>query len=245
MTVATPKMAPIAPWYLPRSRSGMTSAISAIAVTSRPPAPMPCIPRQAISIVMFVAGPHRNEPVMKMITDAWKTTLRPKRSPNLPTSTVATVSASRYAVTTHDMCAAPPRSDTIVGRAVPTIVWSRAARSMPSMIVTKTMLRRSRLSSTGGVGASTAGRAESSVVVTHGTLAPRCPRRLWGGRARRIDPESGPPPYPGRRTRPRNRTPEQDSRTGLPSRDPQQGSETGPLAEGPIRADSCAADMCP
>lgn len=120
---------------------------------------------------MFGERPHRNEPVMKMIAEAWKTTLRPNRSPNLPTSTVATVSASRYAVTTHDMCAAPPRSDTIVGRAVPTIVWSRAARSMPSMIVTKTTLRR-RLSSTGGADASAAGGTDSSVVVTFVTFTP-------------------------------------------------------------------------
>lgn len=76
-------------WYLPRSRSGITSAISAIAVTMSPP-----------------AGPHRNEPVMNTIADTWKTTLRPNRSPNYPTSTVETVSASRYDVTTHDMCAA-------------------------------------------------------------------------------------------------------------------------------------------
>jgi hypothetical protein len=95
MTVATPNTAPIAPWYLPRSRSGMTSAISAIAVTIRPPAPMPCTARQAISSVMLVARPHRNEPVMNTIAETWKTTLRPNRSPNLPTSTVATVSASR------------------------------------------------------------------------------------------------------------------------------------------------------
>jgi hypothetical protein len=33
-----------------------------------------------------------------------------------------TVSASRYAVTTQDMCPAPPRSTTIVGGAVYTMV---------------------------------------------------------------------------------------------------------------------------
>ncbi|SDP31692.1 hypothetical protein SAMN04487981_12036 [Streptomyces sp. cf386] len=119
----------------------MTSAINAIAVTIRPPAPTPCIARQTISSVMLEARPHRNEPVMNTIAETWKTTLRPNMSPNLPTRTVATVSASRYDVTTHDMCSAPPRSDTIVGSAVPTIVWSSAASSIPSMIVTKTTLR--------------------------------------------------------------------------------------------------------
>lgn len=95
MTVATPKTAPIAPWYLPRSRSGTTSAIRAMEVTMRPPAPMPWTPRHRMSRDMLLARPHRNEPVMKTIAETWKMSFRPKRSPNLPTSTVATVSASR------------------------------------------------------------------------------------------------------------------------------------------------------
>ncbi len=95
MTVATPKTAPIAPWYLPRSRSGTTSAISAMAVTMRPPAPTPCTPRQTMSSVMLPARPHRKEPEMKTMAETWKTSFRPKRSPNLPTRTVATVSARR------------------------------------------------------------------------------------------------------------------------------------------------------
>ena len=94
-TVETPNTAPIAPWYLPRSRSGITSAMSAIEVTIRPPAPMPWRPRHTMSSVMLVASPHRNEPVMKTTAEIWKITLRPNRSPNLPTRTVATVSASR------------------------------------------------------------------------------------------------------------------------------------------------------
>ncbi len=60
-----------------------------------PPAPMPCRPRQMISSSMSDARPQRNEPVMKMTAEIWKISFRPKRSPNLPTSTVATVSASR------------------------------------------------------------------------------------------------------------------------------------------------------
>jgi hypothetical protein len=44
---------------------------------------------------MLVARPHRKEPVMNTIAETWKTTLRPKRSPNLPTRTAATVSARR------------------------------------------------------------------------------------------------------------------------------------------------------
>lgn len=44
---------------------------------------------------MLLANPHRKEPLMKMIADSWKISFRPKTSPNLPTSTVATVSARR------------------------------------------------------------------------------------------------------------------------------------------------------
>jgi hypothetical protein len=73
----------------------MTSAISAMAVTMSPPAPIPCTARHVTSNVIEVAVPHRNEPVMNTIVEIWKTTLRPNRSPNLPASAVATVSASR------------------------------------------------------------------------------------------------------------------------------------------------------
>src|SRR5689334_10367661 len=44
-----------------------------------------------------------------------------------------TVDATRYAVTTHDRWFRPPRSPTMVGSAVATMVWSSAASSMPSM----------------------------------------------------------------------------------------------------------------
>ena len=93
-TVVTPNTAPSAPWYLPRSRSGMTSPISAVAVTASPPAPMPWTARNAIRVVMSQAMPQKNEPTMKIRTESWNTRLRPNRSPNLPARTVETVSAS-------------------------------------------------------------------------------------------------------------------------------------------------------
>lgn len=65
--------------------------------------------------------------------DAWNSRLRPYWSPSLPHSGVEAVAASRYAVTTHDRWLSPPRSLTIVGSAVDTIVWSSAASSMASM----------------------------------------------------------------------------------------------------------------
>jgi hypothetical protein len=54
------------------------------------------------------------------------------------------VSASRYDVTTQDRWLAPPRSLTMVGSAVATIAWSRAASNMPSMIATTTAFRVAR-----------------------------------------------------------------------------------------------------
>jgi hypothetical protein len=51
----------------------------------------------------------------------------------LPYSGVTAVIASRYAVTTQEMWVSPPRSPTIVGSAVETIVWSSDARSITSI----------------------------------------------------------------------------------------------------------------
>src|SRR3989442_983612 len=54
---------------------------------------------------------------------------------------VETVAASRYEVTTQERWLRPPRSPTIVGSAVETIVWSSAARNMPSISAPNTVLR--------------------------------------------------------------------------------------------------------
>ena len=75
ITVVTPNTAPSAPWYRPRSRSGMTSPISAIAVTMIAPPPMPCSARDGTSMVIDPASPHSTEPARKNTTAAWKTSL--------------------------------------------------------------------------------------------------------------------------------------------------------------------------
>jgi hypothetical protein len=59
--------------------------------------------------------------------------LRPTRSPSLPHIGVVTVEANMYAVTTQDRWAAPPRSRTMVGSAVDTMVWSKEASSIASI----------------------------------------------------------------------------------------------------------------
>ncbi len=78
-----------------------------------------------------------------MTIAAWKKPLRPYWSPSLPHSGVEAVEASRYDVTTHDRWLSPWRSATIVGRAVETIVWSRAASSSPSSSAPMMNRRRS------------------------------------------------------------------------------------------------------
>ncbi|GAB3922419.1 hypothetical protein GCM10027613_31050 [Microlunatus endophyticus] len=73
----------------------ITSAINAVAVTASPPAPSPWTARQEISHSMSWAKPHAAEATTKSPAASCSTSLRPNRSPNLPASTVATVSANR------------------------------------------------------------------------------------------------------------------------------------------------------
>src|SRR4051794_24748117 len=77
--------------------------------------------------------PERPDPTRKITMLARNTGRRPKRSPSFPQSGVVTVDASRYDVTTQDRWFAPPRSLTIVGSAVATIVWSSAASSIANI----------------------------------------------------------------------------------------------------------------
>lgn len=59
-----------------------------------------------------------------------KAPLRPYMSPSLPQMGVEAAVARVYAVTTQDRWAMPPRSPTMVGIAVPTIMLSSIARSI-------------------------------------------------------------------------------------------------------------------
>ena len=77
--------------------------------------------------------PHSAEPTRKITIAPRNRYLRPYWSPSLPQTCVVAVEASMYAVTTQDRWDRPPRSLTIVGSAVDTIVWSSAASSIASM----------------------------------------------------------------------------------------------------------------
>ena len=71
---------------------------------------------------MFWLSPQSAEPTRKITIADCSTILRPYWSPSFPYTGPATVEESRYAVTTHDRSETPPRSPTIVGSAVATIV---------------------------------------------------------------------------------------------------------------------------
>ena len=145
----------------------MMSAIIAVAVTVRPPPPMPCRAREPISHVIDSERPASIEATVNSTMLPMKIDLRPNRSPNLPPRIVAIVWVSRYAVTTQLMCSAPPRSPTIVGSAVATIVESRAASRIPPMISAKATLRAPDPSSSG------ASVSENSLSTVSTWLIPR------------------------------------------------------------------------
>ena len=69
--------------------------MTAMAVTMMAPPPMPCSARDATSIVIDPLRPHSTEPARKNSTDVWKTTLRPNRSPSLPTIAVTMVAGEQ------------------------------------------------------------------------------------------------------------------------------------------------------
>ncbi len=66
MMDATPKTAPINPWYLPRSRGGMMSPRIAWESGCRVPIPIPWTTRAAMRKPKFGANPESAEPVAKM-----------------------------------------------------------------------------------------------------------------------------------------------------------------------------------
>ena len=113
-------------------------------------------------------SPHRAEPIRKMTRPTWRTIRRPYRSPSLPYRGVTTVWARRYAVVTQEMWLRPPRSRATVGRAVATMVESRAARSMTSINPRKTVVSW-RPCSWGGPSDRAEGTAPSPPALVTGT----------------------------------------------------------------------------
>src|SRR3954462_4752787 len=97
---------------------------------------------------------------------------------------MTSVVASRYAVVIHAMCETPPRSPTMVGIAVETIVWSRAAMSMPASRAPKITLIRRRVRTIGvapGSADSVVGASNCTPHELDGATGAWC-RVLRGGR---------------------------------------------------------------
>jgi hypothetical protein len=67
----------------------------------RPPAPTPCRARHAISQPIECERPASSDPITKMSSPIWTSSLRSKRSASLPQIGVLTVSASSVEVTTQ------------------------------------------------------------------------------------------------------------------------------------------------
>ena len=77
MTEETPNTAANTPCTLPRSRGGITSAITDSASTKSPPPPRPCSARAAIRKVMLVARPQSADPRRNSPTDTTTMFRRP------------------------------------------------------------------------------------------------------------------------------------------------------------------------
>ena len=124
-TEETPKTAANIPWYLPRSRGGITSPMTARARDIRPPPPRPWTARPAIMTLIpgtlrksAISGekPQISEPIRKTTIAAWNIGRRPRMSEILPQSGVAAVEVSRYAVTTQESLSRPPNSEVMLGQ---------------------------------------------------------------------------------------------------------------------------------
>src|SRR3954471_775543 len=105
-------------------------------------------------------------------------------SPSLPYSGVTTVTARRYAVTTHERCSRPPRSPTIGGSAVDAIFWSSDASSMTSIrpLTTRRMPWRSVPASASWWSAVTAALLLMASEVPRSMTADALPRRTGAQR---------------------------------------------------------------
>jgi len=83
--------------------------------------------------LIFALNPHKIEPMTKTTTAAIKNHLRPYVSDRLPTIGAVTVEAKRYPEEIKVYLSNPPMSAIILGVAVLTIVWSKAARNMANI----------------------------------------------------------------------------------------------------------------
>ena len=125
--------APNRPMYRPRSRGLMMSAMMTWLSAARPPAPMPCTARKAMSVPGSCENPAAAVASTKMTSAIWMSSLRLNRSASLPQIGVEIAVVSSVAVTTQVKAAwSPPRSWMMTGSEVETTVAARIETNMPS-----------------------------------------------------------------------------------------------------------------
>jgi hypothetical protein len=100
--------------------------------TSRPPEARPWIALPAINMPIFLARPHMRLPMKKMPTAPIKAGFRPKMSLSLPQDAVEAACPRRKAEPIQVKPADEWKASAIVGKAVVTMVTSRAARKTDS-----------------------------------------------------------------------------------------------------------------
>ena len=149
------------------------SPIAAIVTTISPPPPSPWSARKTISSVHVLAQAAQRR--------ADEEDHDRRLQDDLPAVEVAELAVQRpddgrreqVAVTTHDRCSIPPRSPTIVGSAVETIVWSSDASSRTSISAAK--IRPTRGACWAGGFGSVAELTAASSTVTERIRARRAP----------------------------------------------------------------------
>ncbi len=111
----------------------MMSAMMTWLSAARPPAPMPCTARNAMSVPGSCEKPAAAVASTKITMAIWISSLRLNRSASLPQMGVEIAVVSRVAVTTHVNAAwSPPRSWTMTGSEVETTVDASIDTNMPS-----------------------------------------------------------------------------------------------------------------
>src|SRR5690606_13435264 len=170
-TVETAMTAPKRPMYLPRSRGLMMSAMSTWLSAARPPAPMPCTARIAMSRCVSCEKPAMAVATTKITIASWYRNLRLVRSASLPQIGVEIAVVRSVAVTTqvYEVCV-PPRSETMTGSELETTVDASIDTNMPR-------IRPESASSTWRC--DIFGGAEEGVDIAFLTSWWREPRRRW------------------------------------------------------------------
>src|SRR5699024_5131113 len=113
-----------------------------IAIGWTAPAPNPCIKRKITSINIELAKPHKIDPIKKIKTPIINIGFLPNKSDNFPKIIIDTAFINKNDEKSQLYHEQPPRSPTILGIAVATIVPSIAAINIAIIKEIRTSGRR-------------------------------------------------------------------------------------------------------